>query len=574
MVDYQRNDIIRLKDSKFEELKSQLWFSDNAFAVAEVGIDGVVSLNDLDEPVTVSDLRPMPINKKYAGNIYYDPIIAAWVVGPNDEIPVHSTDYSYFMDAFGRVTEEDGSTLRAHVEEQRFKYVHEVQQWLRERYGTDDLRIHHKLIPLAEVLFGNLWNLRGSLLETGVSSYQFLYEIANMLYLRWMAFFDEREAARWKELEKATGDALLDKYQRAIRRINQQTRIYSASVLGQAISEVAKCIKKENIAEVFDLMLQENSKTKDGGAIQNFTPQVLVQLLVEVMQPKLGERWHDPAAGFSGFLVEIDKYLRKHNDNYQSLKEEERAFQITEALSGMEIQKEIARIGFCNTRFHGLWCEVLTGDSLVEAECKQYDGIICEPPMPSFSLTEKSKSGNKNRQTAFVELILDSLNLRPGSRAAILLPESFLTKPSSDYRYTRRRLFGSFDVHTILRLPKGVYPNGSLSSCIIFITRRLSYDRKVLVYDMQLEKPKPEQLHSIAVFDGFLKAYRSRIFDKKCQIYTLDDLRDDDYQITFGVDSDKGQQQMESPSHYLNEANKIVKDIRNLLSKMDKEIND
>ena len=71
-------------------------------------------------------------------------------------------------------------------------------------------------------------------------------------------------------------------------------------------------------------MLQENSKAKDGGAIQNATPKVLAQLLVKVMQPKLGEHWHDPAAGFSGFLVEIDKYLRENNQQYQTLTEEER----------------------------------------------------------------------------------------------------------------------------------------------------------------------------------------------------------------------------------------------------------
>ena len=93
---------------------------------------------------------PMPIGRKYSGNVYYDPIIAASVLGPNDKIPVHTTDYSYFMDAFGRVKDEDGNTLLALVEEQKFKYVQEVQHWLRERTGSDDLKIHHKLITLSE----------------------------------------------------------------------------------------------------------------------------------------------------------------------------------------------------------------------------------------------------------------------------------------------------------------------------------------------------------------------------------------------------------------------------------------
>ena len=498
MVEYQRNDIVRLVDSKFEELKGQLWFSDNAFVVAEMEKDGMVSLNELDMPLSASEILPMPASKKHAGNIYYDPIIAASIIGPDDEIPVHSTDYSYFMDHLGRITEEDGTTLRTLVEEQKFKYVHEVQHWLRERYGSDDLKVHHKIITMAEAQYRNLWNLRESLLEAGVSSYQFLYEMANMLYLRWMTFYDEKEADRWKKLEQAAGDDLLHLYQEAIRRIKQQTRIYSASVLSEAIKVVSKCAKQENIAALFDLMLQENSKAKDGGAIQNTTPKVLAQLLVKVMRPKLGEHWHDPAAGFSGFLVEIDKYLRDSNDNYKTLTEEERKFQITEALSGMEFQREAARIGFCNTRFHGLWCNVKHGDSLEAVDYQQYDGIICEPPIQMFSLAGKQSSGTyKNKQLEFVELILKSLSYQFEGRAAMLLPESFFYKYGGEYRHIRKRLLEEYSNHAILRLPKGIYPNTNISMCAIFLRCRPSEDGKVLIYDMLSEKLKPEQLQDV-----------------------------------------------------------------------------
>ena len=401
MIMYQRNDIVKLGDSKFDALKDQLWFSDNAFVIAEVGMDGTVSLNELDEPISISEIMPLPISKKRAGNVYYDPIIAASIIGPDDEIPVHSTDYSYFMDAMGRVTEGDGKTLRALVDEQKFKYVHEVQHWLRGRYETDDLKVHHKIITMAEVQFRNLWNLRESLLEAGVTSYQFLYEMANMLYLRWMTFYDEKEAERWKKLEQTSGEDLLDLYQEAIRQTQQQTRIYSASVLSEAIKVVSKCAKQENIAALFDLMLQENSRAKASGAAQNDTPSLLAQLLVELMQPTIGERWYDPAAGFSGFLVEIDKYLKKTNSNYQLLTEKEKAFQITEALSGIEIQNEVARIGFCNTRFHGIRGDIKVGDSLKETNYQLYDGIICEPPIQMFSLAGKQSTGtNKNKQNA------------------------------------------------------------------------------------------------------------------------------------------------------------------------------
>ena len=576
MVEYQRSDIVRLVESKFEELKANLWFKDNAFVISAVGSDGMVSLKELDEPVPASYLRPMPIGKNYAGNIYYDPVIAASVIRPGDEIPVYSRDYTYFLDAFERVLNQDGTTLRTDAEKQSFKYVHEMQHWLRERFGSDDLKIHHRLISLPEDQSRKLWNLRDSLMEAGVSTYQFLYEIANMLYLRWMAFYDERALSTWKSLEEVKGDELLLKYKIAIQQIKQQTRIYSPTVLSQAISMVSKCAMDENIAEVFDLLLQENGLTKESGTVQNYTPPILTHLLVELIQPEIGERWHDPASGYSGFLVEIDKYLRESSGNYQRLSEDEKLFQLTEALSGMEIQEEVARIGFCNTRFHGLQSEVRTGNSLTTTDYQQYDGIVCEPPLPVYTLAGRSKYGNsnRNRQTDFVELIINSLSLQPESRAALLLPENFLSKSSADYRHARKRLFEDCFLHTILRLPQGIYPNSTISMCALFLKRQRGLDENVLLYDMQSGKGKQEQMQDISAFNDFIRIFHSRIVDRRSKIVALDSLRAEDYRITFDGGEEQEKKQMGTPMQHLTEANKVVRDIRSLLSRIEREVND
>lgn len=575
MVEYQHNDIVRLKENKFAELKGKLWFKDNAFVISEVMSNGV-SLKELDEPVAASDLSPMPIGKNTAGNIYYDPIIAASIVRPGDDIPVYNRDYTYFWDAFERVREQDGTTLRTQAEKLSFKYVHEVQHWLRERFGSDDLKVHHRLISLPEDQSRKLWNLRDSLTEAGVSTYQFLYEIANMLYLRWMAFYDEKASKTWKTLESETGDELMAEYQKAIQQIKQQTRIYSATVLSQAVSVVSKCARVENIAEVFDLLLQENGLTNESGSVQNYTPPVLAQLLVELLQPETGERWHDPASGYAGFLVEIDKYLRASSGNYQLLSDGEKLFQLTEALSGMEIQEEVAWIGFCNTRFHGLQSEVKVGNSLTTTDYQLYDGIVCEPPLPVYTLAGRTKLGNanRNRQTNFVELIVNSLSIQPGSRAALLLPENFLYKSSADYRHVRKQLFEECYLHTILRLPQGIYPNSTISMCALFIKRQRGNDDKVLLYDMQAGKQKPEQLQDISVFKDFIRSYHSRTVDRKSKMLSLEAIRNEDYKITFEEEKGLEEIRMGHPMQYLAEANKVVREIRSLLSRIEKEVND
>ena len=409
----------------------------------------------------------------------------------------------------------------------------------------------------------------------GVSSYQFLYEMANMLNLRWMSFYNEKEAACWSELEKSEGDTLLEKYQKAIKRCEQQTRIYTATVLKQAIEVVAKCAREENIAELFDLMLQENSRAKDGGASKNYTPQVLSKLLVKLLEPRLGEYWYDPAAGFSGFLVEINQYLRDNNNDYKLLTREEKVFQLTEAISGKEIQKEIAWIGYCNTRFHRLWCDVKTGDSLKEKNYQLYDGIICEPPMALFSLTGRNDARmiNRNRQTGFVEHILNSLSLQPDSRAAILLPEIFFTKGTTEYKNTRKRIFEDYNLHTILRLPQGIYPGNSIPMCALFLNQRRNVDKKVLVYDMQSIKLKPDQLQDTAIFRDFVRVYRNRSLNKQCTFVSIDEIREKDYSISIGGSNIKEETKMETPLHYLQEANNVVKEIRSILSRLEKEVN-
>jgi len=575
-MEFQKNDIVRLRKDKFEELREELWFKDNAFLITELKDDGMVALWELDHDMPKSGLLPMVINKRQAGRIYYDPIIAASFIGPGDEIPVHRTDYTYFLDAFKNSKDEHGRTLYDLVEEQKLKYVHEVQHWLRERYGTDDLKIHHQLITSSEKLAMDLLGLRNELLTSGVSSYQYLYEMANMLYLKWLAFYDESAKEVWSRLVGANGDGLIEKYKKAIRATEQQTQIESDVTLSKAIKAVENSVRQQSsIAEVFDLLMQDNSQRKGNGVAQNMTPKVLSKLMVELLEPRLGEVWYDPAAGTFSTMVEIDRYLRNENHNYEHLANEQVAFQTKEALSGKEILKQVARIGHCNARFHGLWSDVKTGDSLTEIDYQQYDGIICEPPISVFSLAGQSqgeRGSHGNKQLGFVELILNSLTPNRNSRAAILLPEGFLWNSQGLYQQMRCRLFEQFNLNTILRLPMGIYPNSSVSMCILFLNRQRFTTDYVLVYDMRSVKVKPEERNNISIFKDFISAYRDRVINDNSKWLSIEELKANEYKVNFENITEKEKERLESPKHYLMEANGIVKEMRSLLTKLEKEV--
>ena len=171
-------------------------------------------------------------------------------------------------------------------------------------------------------------------------------------------------------------------------------------------------------------------------------------------------------------------------------------------------------------------------------------------------------------------MIIKSLSLQSDSRAAILLPESFLYKNSLDYKNIRKRLFEEYNLHTILRLPKGIYPNSSISMCALFLSNNHNMDNRVLVYDMLPEKIKPEKLENLSIFKDFIETYRSRMPQKRGLLIRLDEIRDDDYKITFEREDHQDKEQMDTPSHYLSEANKVVREIRSLLAKMEKDVND
>lgn len=104
----------------------------------------MIKLKDIEELVPYRSIEAIPLDGKHDQNIYYDPIIAASTVLPEEPIPVHNRDYSYFMDQFKNSFYE-GKNYHELIKEQKCRYVHDVQHYLMDEFGEDDLKIHHIL---------------------------------------------------------------------------------------------------------------------------------------------------------------------------------------------------------------------------------------------------------------------------------------------------------------------------------------------------------------------------------------------------------------------------------------------
>lgn len=138
----ERLDFVRIRAEYYDVYKIKTFFAENVFMIEQfIGND--VRLDGFDELIPISELEYIPIDGESDRCIYYDPVVAASIVLPGQPIPVHHTDYSYYMEALERTTDEKGIKYSSKVS--KFEYVHQVQHFLRKRSRNEDLKIHHSL---------------------------------------------------------------------------------------------------------------------------------------------------------------------------------------------------------------------------------------------------------------------------------------------------------------------------------------------------------------------------------------------------------------------------------------------
>lgn len=138
---FKNGDIVKLKHpSEYERSSDFHAFGTNLYKIREIK-GKVVRLASVEKDVPLAELQPVAVDGKEDRWIYFDPVVAASIVFPGDEVPAHTTDYSYYMDAFEYCIEGKKS-YKEIVEKEHLMYVHEIQHWLRKHHQADDLKIN------------------------------------------------------------------------------------------------------------------------------------------------------------------------------------------------------------------------------------------------------------------------------------------------------------------------------------------------------------------------------------------------------------------------------------------------
>jgi type I restriction enzyme M protein len=398
-------------------------------------------------------------------------------------------------------------------------------------------------------IVAKLWNLCHVLRDDGVSYGEYVTELTFLLFVKMLAETGHEErlpkGCRWADLARRQGLDQLEHYRQLLLDLGNpaktkdqlvlaiftdaQTKLRKPTNLKTLTDAIDKLdwfsAREEGLGNLYEGLLEKNAAEKKSGAGQYFTPRPLIDCIVRLVKPQPGEVVQDPAAGTAGFLVAADRYSKDKTDDLYKLSETQAFFQRHNAFVGIELVPDTHRLCLMNLMLHGIESQVENGDSMSPdgERLGKADVILTNPPFGTkkgggrptradFSIT----ADTSNKQLAFVEHVVRAL--KPGGRAAIVVPDNVLFEDGVG-RKLRAWMMELCNVHTILRLPTGIFYAIGVKTNVVFLTRGKT-DRAntkgVWVYDLRANmnsfgKTRPLTLSDFAAFE---KAFGADPFGK------------------------------------------------------------
>lgn len=376
-----------------------------------------------------------------------------------------------------------------------------------------------------------LWNLCDVLRDDGINYSDYVTELVLLLFIK-MEFeqvqndakFNHKlpEGARWTDLNGKSGLNLLDYYRQMLLDLGKNTDPLIAAIYADAqtrlkeprhLEQLIKSLdgidwfsaRRDGLGDLYEGLLEKNASETKSGAGQYFTPRPLIDSIISCIKPQAGETIQDPAAGTAGFLIAADAYIKGNTDDHYDLDEKARSFQRNRAFVGVELVSGTRRLALMNTLLHGMEGDeegvVHLGNALGQtgANLPKVDVILSNPPFGT------SKGGGRptrddltyetsNKQLSFLQHIYRGL--KPGGRAAVVLPDNVLFEAGVGTD-VRRDLMEKCNLHTILRLPTGIfYAQGVKTNVLFFQKGTINNPRqdqrctqRVWIYDLRSNMP-------------------------------------------------------------------------------------
>ncbi len=349
-------------------------------------------------------------------------------------------------------------------------------------------------------LVQKVWQMATTLSGQGVGFTDYILQLTYLLFLKMddekvQMFGDESaipEGCRWNDIAALEGTDLLDTYEDALKKLREQTDIVG-TIFTKAENKITKPVYLKKVitmigeedwlsydtdvkGTIYEGILEKNGQDKKSGAGQYFTPRSLIQAMVDCVQPKITETVADLACGTGGFLLAAYDYMK-----VQSQDKARKEFLNNKALHGVDNTAMVVSLASMNMYLHGIGTAkspIVCDDSLEREPETLYDVILMNPPFgnraagsveinrPDFYID------TNNNQLNFLQHIM--LSLKDGGRAAVVLPDNVLFDAQGEV--IRKKLLEDFDLHTILRLPTGIFYANGVKANVLFFTKGAKTD--------------------------------------------------------------------------------------------------
>jgi type I restriction enzyme M protein len=423
-------------------------------------------------------------------------------------------------------------------------------------------------------IVGKLWNFCTVLRDDGVSYGDYVEQLTYLLFLK-MA--DEQtkppfnkpsiipDGLDWATLCPLDGDELEVQYRHTLDSLGKgkgmlgvifrkaQNKIQDPAKLKRLI----KLIDEETWAgididvkgEIYEGLLQKNAEDTKSGAGQYFTPRALIRAIVNVMRPEPGMTIYDPACGTGGFLLMAHEYI---SNNFK-LDKDQKQFLKFEALGGKDIVDSVARLCVMNMYLHGIGGDaspIDVGDALISDPGDRYDMVLTNPPFgkkSSITIVNGEGKADKeslvyeredfwattsNKQLNFLQHVKTLLKIN--GKCAIVVPDNVLFEGGAG-ETVRRKLLHECDVHTLLRLPTGIFYAQGVKANVLFFDRKPASEKpwteKVWIYDLRTNKHFTLKTNPLryADLEDFVQCYnadnrRERQESERFRGFTYDEL--------------------------------------------------
>lgn len=356
-------------------------------------------------------------------------------------------------------------------------------------------------------LLSKVWNIANVLAAAGVGFTDYITQLTYILFLK---MDDEKEAlglgsylpegSKWKDLCDLSGDDLVKKYNEILKNLSDADGLIK-TIFTRAVNKIDRPVMLKKVINmvsednwymmegdlkgaIYEKILEKNGQDKKSGAGQYFTPRALISAMVDVVDPKITETVADPCCGTGGFLLAAYEHMR-----VQSRDVEKQRFLKNNALFGADNTSLVVTLASMNLYLHDIGVKqspIVYQDSLVDASDHLYQVILTNPPFGTRPQGSVEVSANRpefiktsDNQVNFLQHIMSIV--RTGGRVGVVLPDSVLTDGGST-KQVRDKLMKDYNLHTILRLPTGIfYANGVKTNVLFFDKGQPTGD--IWVYD-------------------------------------------------------------------------------------------